>query len=243
MNLKNILLAGLIIPAFLNAATVSLDEDKIKINLKNNSTNIINFPFIVQKASFTTETPDDFSVSSKNKTVVIIPTAVLPKSESGDLLIWSLEGNPYLIKITASGENDQTFDLVSNKIKIKPNMKAYQFETGVIDSDIKKLMKKMVAGEVIPGYKKVEIKKKFESTDLELQKEYFYDGGKYRAETWYIRNKSGESLLLDYENFYTPGVLAIAFEKKVLKPNEISKGWLIINKHTIHEQIERNKIK
>jgi len=243
MNLKKIIMACLSVPLLLNAGTISLDKEKIILNLKNNSTNVIKFPFVVQKASLTTETPNDFSVSSKNRTVVVIPTAEYPESESGDLLIWSTEGDPYLLKIKAGGQDEQLFTMVSNKITTRPTSKAAQFETGRIDTDIKRLIKKVVSGEKISGYKKVDIKRTFKSRDLEMQKEFFYDGGKYRVEQWYIKNISNDTLLLDYENFYTKGVLAIAFEVKKIGPNQISKAWLVVNKSTIFNELERKRIK
>jgi len=245
MKVKGILKLGLslVLPAILSAQSISLDKEKIEIHLKNNSTNLINFPFVVQKANLTTETPNDFSVSSKNQTVVVIPTAELPDSESGDLLVWSNEGNPYLVKLKVDGKGEQVFNMVSNEIEIKPTTKAARFETGRIEKDIKRIIKKVVNGEKIPGYKRVDVKRKFKSTDLEMQKEYFYDGGKYRVEQWYIKNTTKDTLLLDYENFYTSGVLAIAFEKKKLFPGQITKAWLIINKNSIYQELEKKKIK
>lgn len=241
--LKNIIILLISFCAFLNAQTISLDSEHIVVNLKNNSTNVLNFPFVIQKANLTTETPKDFIVSSKNKTTVILPTAELPDSESGDLLVWSSSGEPYLIKIHVSGKKEQIFNFVSNSVKDSGDIRAARFETGRIDFDIKKIIKRLVLGKEIPGYKKVNVKKHFLTPDLDMQKEYFYDGGKYRAEQWYVKNISNDTLLLDYENFYAPGVLAISFEKKTLKPNQIGKAWLIIDKNTLSKELESRQIK
>jgi len=223
------------------AQTISLDQDNIVVHLKNNSTNVLKFPFIIQKAELTTETPDDFSVNSKNYAVIVIPTAEYPNKEESDLLIWSAEGDPYLVKLKTDGKKEQNFVLASNKIQSTVDIKAHKFETGKIESDIKRIMKKLVLGKKVPGYKKVDVKKKFQTPDLEMQKEFFYDGGKYRAEQWYIKNKTDSTLYLEYENFYAPGMLAIAFEKQTLDPHKITKAWIIVDKHTIYQRINKNK--
>jgi len=227
-----------LLPTLVVANTISLDKDKVSVNLKNNATNVLKFPFIIQKANMTTETPENFNVTAKNYAVIIIPTVESTKSESGDLLIWSSDGDPYLIKIKADGKKEQTFSFSSNKITTKVDLRAEKFETGRIESDIKNLVKRLVLEEDIPGYKKVNVKKKFNTPDLEMQKDIFYDGGKYRAEKWFIKNKTGDTLYLDYENFYAPGILGIAFEKNTLSPGQITKAWLILDKHTIYQNLK-----
>ena len=168
----------------LSAKTVNLDRENITLSLKNNSMNVLNFPFIVQKANLSTENPESFNVSSRNKTVVIVPTT-LSKNEVGDLLVWSATGNAYLIKIR-TGSRNQTFDFVTNyglsSGKGGGNLEAAKYETGQVEKDIKNIIKKMANGEKIPGYRKQKVKKYFSTPDLKLQKEFFYDGGKYRAE-------------------------------------------------------------
>ena len=98
-------------------------------------------------------------------------------------------------------------------------------------------MKKAAAGEPIPGYTKVEVKKQFLTPDLEMQKEFFYDGGKYRVETWFLKNTTDQLLTLDFTNFYTDGVLAMAFEINKLEPGQVGKMWMIINKSTIADRL------
>ena len=230
-------LVALTFPLAIFSETINLDKgNNIVIHLKNNATNLIKFPFVIQKANLTTASPDDFTVSSKNYSVIVVPTAEYPSSESGDLLVWSAEGDPYLIKIKPDGKNgEQIFEMGSNKVQNQVSQKAARFETGMIESDIKNITKALILNEEVPGYKKVDIKKKFFTPDLEMQKDYFYDGGKYRAEVWYIKNRTNDTLYLDYENFYTPGILGISFEKKTIKPGQISKAWIIIDKHTIYQ--------
>ena len=237
MKLK-IILSIFCLPIFLYAQTISLDQEHVVVHLKNNSTNILKFPFVIQKANLTTESPDDFSVVSKNYAVVVIPTAVSPEKESGDLLVWSAQGDPYLIELKSDGKTDKVFTIASNKIKTDIDQKAALFETGKIESDIKKLIKKMVLGEKIPGYKKVNVKKQFITPDLKMQKDFFYDGGKYRVEQWFIKNTTQDTLMLEYRNFYSPGILAISFEKQILDSDKITKAWLIIDKHTVYKKIK-----
>lgn len=230
------ILIGLFLTLPLIAQTINIDSKKVAISIKNNSINVLTFPFVIQKADLSSETPENFNITSKNKTIVIIPTISHPDAQQDDLILWSSEGQAYLVNIKSNG-TEQTFDFTSNEVS-ENSTEIKKYETGKIKTDIKNIIKKMVSKELVPGYKKIDVKKKFLTPDLEMQKEFIQDGGKYRAEEWYLKNISGENLLLDYENFYTNGVLAIAFEKKTLEPNEISKAWLIIDKNTIYSRMK-----
>lgn len=237
-----ILLVGVV---SLSAKIINIDKDVINVTLKNNAMNILEFPFIVEKANLLTENPDSFNVSSRNKTVVIIPTT-LEDTEKGDLLVWSALGNSYLLKISAGGDI-QKFNFVSNfgtkSGKGHVNLEAARYETGQVEKDIKMIIKKLSAGEKIPGYQKQSVKKTFSTADLRLQKEFFYDGGKYRAEQWYVKNTSNGRVVLNYDTFRTNGVIGISFLKKSLNPGQITKVWLIIDKNTISNRIENRRIK
>lgn len=221
----------LIIPVLGFSKTISLDKDVINVSLKNNSMNLLVFPFVVQDAKLTTDSPDDFQVKAKNTTVMILPTMLNVEKES-DLIVWSSLGDAYILRINGKNDSEQKFTFSSNYVT-KKNSQIKKFESGKIEQDIKNLIKKVVNEEPISGYKKIDVKKMFETEDLLMQKEYFYDGGKYRVETWYLENKTNDILSLDYENFYTNGILAISFESRTLQPGQIGKMWLIINKATV----------
>jgi len=239
MNLLTKIAALMALPIVIYAKTVSLDSENVAANLKNNAVNLLTFPFVVYKANIVTENPENYTVTAKNSSLVILPTAEGIPQET-DLVIWSVEGDAHIIKLSTTGK-EQKFTFSSNKLNNTTPIAAKKYETGKIEQDIKKLIKKSVLNEKIPGYKKVEVKKMFETPDLNMQKEYYYDGGKYRVETWYLQNKSSDNLTLDFENFYTNGILAIAFEKNNINPGQISKMWLVVNKSSIAEKIERNK--
>jgi len=244
-NLKKILILLLGATIALSAKTINLDKENISLSLKNNSMNVLNFPFIVQKANLSTENPESFNVSSRNKTVVIVPTTLSDK-EKGDLLVWSATGNAYLIKIK-TGSRNQTFNFVTNfglvSGKGGRNLEAAKYETGQVERDIKKIIKKLANGEKIPGYRKQKVKKYFSTPDLKLQKEFYYDGGKYRAEQWYVKNKTRSTISLKYDTFRTNGVIGISFLKRTLKPGQVTKMWLIIDKNTISQRLNNRRIK
>lgn len=219
-------------PIYSFSKTINLDKEDININLVNNKMNLLVFPFIVHDAKLSTEAPEEFQVQTKNTTVMIVPSMLNNKKES-DLLVWSTTGDAFLLKIDAKGIDDQKFTFSSSKIIAPANVAAKVFETGKIEQDIKNLIKKAVTEDKIAGYKKVDVKKMFETKDLNMQKEYFFDGGKYRVEKFYLENKTSDMLSLDYENFYTNGILAIAFEVRKLSPGQIGQMWLVVNKSTI----------
>jgi hypothetical protein len=234
---KKIIVMAAILPIALFAKTINLDQEDIRVELKNNAMNLMVFPFVIHEAKLSTETPEDFQVTSKNTSLIILPTASLLEQEA-DLIVWSAAGDAFLVKVNANGK-EQKFTFASNKAEKSTPLAAKKFETGKIEKDIKKLIKKAVLGDKIPGYKRVDVKRIFETPDLTMQKEYFYDGGKYRVETWFLENKTNDLLTLDYENFYTNGILSIAFEKKKLSPGQVGQMWLIVNKSTIVERMDR----
>ncbi|MFL1706547.1 type-F conjugative transfer system secretin TraK [Campylobacter sp. MOP7] len=216
-----------------SAKTISLDNGKlVEVNLKNNTMNLLTFPFVIQSAQMSSETPEAFQVSSKNMSLIILATAE-NEEETADILVFSLSGEPFLLKVKATGDT-QSFTFVSNKVlNESAPVAAKKFETGKVERDITNIMKKAVLGEAIPGYTRVNVNKQFTTPDLLMQKEFYYDGGKYRVETWLVRNTTEYMLTLDFANFYTDGILAMAFEYNTIKPGQVTKMWLIINKSSI----------
>lgn len=240
--IKKIILGCMVclMPVLSFSKTINLDKENINLDLVNNKMNLLVFPFIVHDAKLSTEAPDEFQIQTKNTTVMIVPSMLNEKKDS-DLLVWSTTGDAFLLKINGKGLDDQKFIFSSSKITIPANDTARKFESGKIEQDIKNLIKKAMADNAIPGYKKVDVKKMFETEDLNMQKEYFFDGGKYRVEKWLLENKTNDILSLDYENFYTSGILAITFEVRKLNPGQIGQMWLIVNKSTIADRNKRNE--
>lgn len=228
-----------LVPILLFSKTVNLDQEIVKVELKNNSLNLLTFPFVIQEAKLSSETPENYSITSKNTSLAILPNSTIPE-ENADLLIWSAMGDAYLIKINSNGK-DQQIVFSSNKVEKNAPVEAKKFETGQIEKDVKRLVKLAVLDNGVPGYKKVDVKRIFETPDLTMQKEKFYDGGKYRVESWFLFNKTNDILSLDYENFYTNGILSIAFEKRKLEPGQVGKMWLIVNKSTISDKINKDR--
>jgi len=210
----------------------NIDEGLVNVSIKNNKANILTFPFIVSEAKIATNNPQTFQIKAKGDSIVIIPTATVPSARA-DLIVWSKDGYTYLLKIDIKGK-DQYWNFTSNRIH-RTNFKAMQFETGRIDSDIKKLFKRAILNKNIPGYKKVKVKRKFMTPDLEMQKDYIFDGAKYRVEKWFLKNRTDHAIALDEGNIYTKGILAIAFESRTIPPHKIGTMYLIVNKATIND--------
>ena len=219
------------------AQTISIDKNNPEVHLKNNTVNLLKFPFVISEATATTENPDDFTISSKNQTVTIVPSSANDK-EKADLLVWSSSGDAYLLKLSVDGKTEQIFDMSSQKAEPVKTIKASRFETGQVESDIKSLIKSMVSTDSVEGYKKIEVKKMFKTHDLEMQKEFFYDGGKYRVEEWFLKNSTNDTLYLSYDNFFTTGILGISFEKQTIAPGEISKAWFVVDKNTVYQEMK-----
>lgn len=92
---------------------------------------------------------------------------------------------------------ERIFNLTTSKVQTQ-NAETAKFESGKIDADMKKLLKSAIfLEEPIGGYKKMEIGRQFHTKDLLMQKEYLLDGGKYRVEKWYLKNKTMDKLVLD----------------------------------------------
>ncbi len=225
---KSVLLAfALTIPSF--AATVyNIDSGATEISLKNNTANVLNFPFIVKTGDIASSTADNFQVKVNKYSIVIIPAAELA-TERADLIVASNEGYTYLIKLDVNGTKEQTFDLTTNKIH-NDNAEAMEFESGAIDEDVKKLLKMTILNKDIPGYRKTKVGRQFITPDMLMQKDTILDGSKYRIEKWFLKNETNSILTLDEGSFYTKGILSIAFETPKIPVGGISTMYLIIDK-------------
>lgn len=214
--------------------TKSLDDGLTAIVSKNNKPNILNFPFLIKDAKVIAATPNSFTAVNQGKSIILTPTTIY-KTEKADLLITSKAGDTYVIELSAENKKntERIFNFTSNKAQ-KSSSAQVIFETGKIDKDVRKLIKKSILGENISGYKRLEVKRQFNTDDLQMQKEYILDGGKYRVEKWFVANKLPvDTVFLEENNFYTNGILAIAFDKASLKPSEVTEMWLIVNKASL----------
>lgn len=218
------------------AATVKqIDSGSVDVSLKNNQANILTFPFLVEDAKLATSFPESFSMEAKKDSIAIIVQADSP-AQKADLVVWSQDGYAYLLKLDTTGR-EQVFNFTSNRVQPK-NSKTSSFESGKIDNDVKVLLKKAILSQDIPGYKKVKVKRQFNTRDLLLQKEFMFNGSKYRVEQWLIKNKTNEDIKLDEGNFYTKGILAISFESQTIPVNKIGTMWLIVDKSSTQEKGE-----
>lgn len=216
--------------------TKSLDEGFTHIKTKNNKVNVLNFPFYIKSAQVVSVTPDSFTAKNQDKSIILTPTTIYP-TEKADLLVTSRDGDTYVIELSAENKKttERIFNFTSNKAQ-RSSSKQMSFETGKIDKDAVSLLKKAAKEESIPGYKMLEVRKQFNTQDMLMQKDYILDGGKYRVEKWFLRNKSSKNkLALEESNFYTNGVLAISFEKPYIEPSQVTVMWLIINKASLED--------
>ncbi len=218
----------------------NIDTHLINLKIKNNNVNIISFPFVISDAQLITADKGDFKVIAKRDSVTIIANALSTK-EKASVVIWSEDGYNYLLNITPDGK-EQYWNLTSNRVH-KSNEKAQKFETGRVDKDIKKLIKFATKGN-IPGYKKIPMNRKFNTRDFIIEKKVAFDGPKYRVEKWYLQNKRGVGIQLDYGSFYTKGIIAISFENSYVKPHKVARMYVVINKATIeNSRIEAERLR
>ncbi len=215
------------------AETRSIDSGFAKVELSNNTANILNFPFTVHTATSVGLDTDSFQIQAQGSSIIVVPTAA-KTNEQVDLVVTSPDGYSFIINATTGGK-ERIFNLTTSKVQTQ-NAETAKFESGKIDADMKKLLKSAILEEPIGGYKKMEIGRQFHTKDLLMQKEYLLDGGKYRVEKWYLKNKTMDKLVLDEANFYTKGVLAIAFENPKIEPEGIVAMWMVINKSSFQDE-------
>lgn len=214
--------------------TKDIDEGFASIKILNNEANILNFPFKVKKANVVSQTPENFTTKAEGSSIIVMPTTEL-KSEKADLIVTSKDDYTFVINISTGG-SERIFNFNTNKVE-KSTPEQMQFESGKVDTDMKLLLKKAIADEPIAGYKKLEVKRQFDTPDLQMQKEYILDGGKYRVEKWFLKNKSlTETVVLDEASFYTNGILAIAFEVPKIPADKVASMWLVINKTSLENK-------
>ncbi|HIP33403.1 MAG TPA: hypothetical protein EYG89_01425 [Bacteroidia bacterium] len=232
--IKKILIMAIIFSSLSNAA-YNLDEGKSKIYLKLDRANVLNFPFAVKKANIAAENQDDYTIESINNSIIIIPTG--DKDDLSDLVVTSADKNTFIISVENSGSKN-VFNFTYNGESSFQKSKTSKFETNKIDADIKKLIKSVLNKGVIPGYSRVLINKKFNVKNMTLQKNYIYNGSKYRVEEWFIKNTTSSKLFIDEATFYTKGILAINLEQRELNPREVIKMIFILNKADLEKEGE-----
>lgn len=216
--------------------THSLDEGFTEITTKNNKVNVLNFPFLIKEAKVVSATAESFAANNQGKSIVLTPTTIY-QTEKADLLITSKDGDTYVIELKAENKPDteRVFNFTSNKAQ-KPSVSQQVYETGKVDQDVNKLLKSAMLGEPIAGYKMLEVRRQFNTPDLLMQKDYILDGGKYRVEKWFVQNKSSfDTVGFEEGNFYTNGVLAIAFEDDHIEAQQTTVMWMIINKASLEK--------
>ena len=235
--MRKIFLALTITGMIANATVVkNIDNEGVNISLVNNRANLLSFPFILDSADLATDDAENYAIKVKKNTAIIIPSVDKEKerSSNADLIILTKDNYSYLIRMSLGGK-DQRFNFTTSRVlKDKPHTE--KIETGKIDSDVKRIIKLMETKKNIPGYKKTKVKKQLDTPNLLLQKNTMYDGSKYRAEEWFIFNKTNSEIYLDYADFYTKGVMAISFDNPVINPKGVISMFLIINKASIAEE-------
>lgn len=232
MIYKNLLKIGilttLISSISFGVETKDIDNGFVSVKLSNNTANVLNFPFKVKKANIVSQVPENFQTKSEGSAIIVMPTTV-KQNESADLIVTSKDDYTFIINLQ-TGNSERVFNFTTNKVST-PTVEQEKFESGKIDNDMKQLLKSAILEKKIPGYKKMEVKRIFNTDELVMQKDYILDGGKYRVEKWFLKNKSlTDTLILDEGNFYTNGILAIAFEMPKIPADSIVSMWLVINK-------------
>ena len=223
----------LAITMFISAnAAINIDSGKAKVSLMKDRANVLIFPFLIDDAKIATEYNDNYQIKAKKDSLVIIPTG--KKSDKADLIVWSVSHDTFIINLKNNGKK-QMFNFTYNGETGYKTRTAMQFETGKIDSDIKKIIKNIRIKGVVPGYSKIKVKRQFRTNRLLMQKDLIYDGAKYRAESWFVKNTTSSTVFLDEASMYTKGIIAIDFEQRELKPRETTRMILIINKSSLEK--------
>lgn len=222
-----ILLTTLLISA--NAA-INIDSGRAKVSIMKDRANVLIFPFLIDDAKIATEFNDNYQIKAKKDSLVIIPTG--KKDDKADLIVWSVNHDTFIINLKNNGKK-QMFNFTYNGETGYKNRKAMKYETGKIDSDIKNIIKSLKIKGIIPGYSKIKVKRQFRTNRTLMQKDFIYDGSKYRVESWFIKNTTNGTIFLDEGAMYTKGIIAIDFEQRELRPRETTNMILIINKASL----------
>jgi len=242
-TLKQIITAIMVVAVsatFLSGKRVkNIDSGVVAISVKNNQANVLTFPFLIKNVQLISNRSDAFTVKVKGNSITLVPKAE-SKDIKADLVILSRDNYSYLVKINLRGL-DEFWEFTSNRVK-PFTRSSLKFETGNVDSDVKKLISMVENKHNIPGYKKTEVHRKFYSGNLTMEKAWLYDGSRYRVEEWYLQNTSRHPITLDEGSFYTKGILAISFEKRHLAPYEIVKMYMIVNKSSLEEVLNRTDL-
>ena len=96
------------------AETKSIDSGFAKVELSNNTANILNFPFTVHTATSVGLDTDSFQIQAQGSSIIVVPTAA-KINEQVDLVVTSPDGYSFIINATTGGK-ERIFNLTTSNL-------------------------------------------------------------------------------------------------------------------------------
>jgi len=194
---------------------------------------IFGFNFFVKKAGVIAEKNIKIQKTLLPKGVVLI---VGNKKAKGVLTVVNEKGDNYLIAFAPGGKSS-FFNLVDENYQIQ-NTKTQSIEKigTKVEGDIQYLIKSISLGEVPKGFSvvysptTVKAKNKKGKIGYVLDRYKRYVGQKYVIDLWNGLNLSDKEIFLNPDDYYTKGILAISFDKDIVKALGKFNIIIVINK-------------
>jgi hypothetical protein len=216
------LLSFIIILTVFTVCTVSADNKKIDIrelignkiiNVSFKDVNLLRFPYQIKEV----QSSKDLSVNIRSKNLFVklvnnVPTELFIILNDPDETTLNIILNPKDIP----SQNIEFTDKAAEMRKIYEEENSMPYEK-VLRNIIVSISNTGKA----KGYSVIPIDNEtIETNDLSLQKLRIYQGYKYNAEVWKVKNISGRALYLEEPFFYMLGMKAISIEQHDLDKNE-----------------------
>lgn len=194
---------------------------------------IFGFNFFVKKAGVIAEKNIKIQKTLLPKGVVLI---VGSKKAKGVLTVVNEKGDNYLIVFAPGGKNS-SFNIVDENYQIQKTKTQSIEKIGTkVERDMQYLIKNISLGKVPKGYSSVysptvvKAKNNQGRVDYILNRYKRYIGQKYVVDLWSGINLSDREIFLKADDFYTKGILAISFDKDIVKALGKFNIIIVINK-------------
>lgn len=151
-----------------------------------------------------------------------------------NLFVADEEGRIYTLILTPD-------DVPADSVMIKPRgqrqRQAAKWErTQPYTTTLKRLVVHM-ARDMLPDGYAVEERGSFVPlwNEVTLRLDRQYSGGMYAGEVYTLTNISSDELVMQEQEFYRPGVVAVAIERTVLTPNDSTRVYVVSRQEGNHE--------
>jgi len=215
----------------LSASPVLISEDSaISLKAASNTPITVSANFEIQNADLILVNKKMAKLKLLKKGFVFIP---LVQRYKGTVVLSAKDGKIYTINIQSGGEKS-VLQLEDPLQTLKPSNKKIELESEKIDYDARNIIKAILLGKNLHGFKKTMAHQTIKSEQFTLTRYERYTGSKYVVDGWKITNITPDTLYFREADFYTEGILAIALQRHRVLKGESIYLYMLLNKNSVY---------